>query len=257
MPGVMIVTGGARGIGAAVARRAAASGWSVSVDYRERADAAEAVVAAIEDAGGAAIAVQADVAVEADVVRLFAETRERLGAVTALVNNAGVDVPVTVADVTSAQLDRIFSTNTYGAYLCAREAVRCMSTSRGGTGGVIVNVSSIAALYGGMPGDVIYAGSKAAVDALTLGLAREVAREGIRVCGVRPGMTATEMWDDSDVSVEEIERRARELVPLGRIGTPDEIADAVLWLCSDGARYVTGAIVNVSGGREINVPPSA
>ncbi len=254
MSDVMIVTGSSRGIGAAVAREAGARGWRVCVNYHRRGDEAEAVAAGIVAGGGTAIAVQADVAEEAAVVRLFAETDERLGCVTALVNNAGVYPPVAVADVTREQLERVFSANSFGPYLCAREAVRRMSTARGGNGGVIVNVSTIATLFGGMPGDVVYAGSKAAVDALTLGLAREVAGQGIRVCGVRPGMTATGLWDDAGASLVKVEAQVRELVPLGRVGTPEDIADAVLWLCSDEARYVTGTLLNVSGGREINVP---
>jgi NAD(P)-dependent dehydrogenase (short-subunit alcohol dehydrogenase family) len=253
--GVMIVTGGSRGIGAAIARRAAAQGWSVCVGYRERSDAAKDVVVAIEAGGGTGFAVRADVAIEHDVVRLFDETRTRLGTVTALVNNAGIHQPEVVAEMTASRLQAVFSTNTFGPYLCAREAVRCMSTARGGGGGVIVNVSSVAAVFGGMRGDVVYAGSKAAVDALTLGLAREVAEEGIRVCGVRPGLTATELWG-GESSLEQVERQAPAAVPLGRLATPDEIAGAVLWLCSDEASYVTGAILNVSGGREIDIPPS-
>ena len=257
MSDVMIVTGGNRGIGAAIAREAGAGGWHVCVNYRRHGGEAEALAAGIVAGGGTAIAVQADVAVEADVVRLFEEADERLGPVTALVNNAGMDIPVAVADVTKEQLEATFAANAFGPFLCAREAVRRMSTANGGAGGVIVNISSIAAVYGGMPGDVIYAGSKAAVDALTLGLAREVAAQGIRVCGVRPGMTATEMWSDSGMPLEEVRRRAEAFVPLARVGTPEEIAGAVLWLCSDAASYVTGAIVNVSGGREVNIPPSA
>jgi NAD(P)-dependent dehydrogenase (short-subunit alcohol dehydrogenase family) len=215
------------------------------------------VVTAIEADGGTAVAVQADVAVEADVKRLFAETAAKLGPVTALVNNAGIRVPVSIADVTPEQLLSVFSTNAFGAILCAREAVQRMSTKRGGGGGVIVNVSSVAALFGGMAGDVVYAGSKAAVDAMTLGLAREVAGQGIRVCGVRPGITATEMWDDGDVSLAEVERSVHSLVPLARVGTPEEIAGAVLWLCSPAASYVTGTLLNVSGGREIDIPPGS
>ena len=256
MSDVMIVTGGNRGIGAAVAREAGARGWRVCVDYRRHGAEAEAVAAGIVAGGGTAIAVQADVSVEADVERLFEETDQRLGRVTAVVNNAGIDLPVTIAEVTPEQAQAVFATNALGPILCAREAVRRMSTASGGSGGVIVNISSIAAVYGGMPGDVIYAGSKAAVDALTLGLAREVAGQGIRVCGVRPGMTATEMWGDSGMTLDEVEHRAEAFVPLGRVGTPEEIAGAVLWLCSDAASYVTGAIINVSGGREINIPPS-
>ncbi len=257
MPDVMIVTGGNRGIGAAIAREAGARGWRVGVNYRRHGEEARAVAAGIVAAGGTAIAVQADVAEEDDVGCLFEEGDEHLGPVKALVNNAGIDLPVTVAEVTAEQAQAVFAANAVGPILCAREAVRRMSTARGGSGGVIVNVSSIAALYGGMPGDVVYAGSKAAVDALTMGLAREVAGQGIRVCGVRPGMTATDMWTDSGMTLEEVQRGAESFVPLGRVGTPEEIAAAVLWLCSDAASYVTGAIMNVSGGREINIPPSA
>lgn len=253
MPGVLIVTGGSRGIGAAIATRAGARGWKVCVNFRTSEVHANSVVEAIRAGGGTAIAVKADVAVEAAVEQLFAEVDARLGTVSALVNNAGIDRQVAVADVTGEQLARVFAVNAFAPYYCAREAVRRMSTARGGKGGVIVNVSSIAAVYGGMPGDALYAGSKGAVDALTLALAREVAQEGIRVCGVRPGITATEMWDDAEMPLDEVRRLARSLVPLGRVGTPAEIADAVLWLCSDEAAYVTGAFINVSGGRELNV----
>ena len=256
MPEVLIVTGGSRGIGAAIAMGAGARRWKVCVNYRTGEVRANSVVEAIRAGGGTAIAVKGDVSVEAEVERLFAEVDARLGTVTALVNNAGIDQQVAVADVTGEQLERVFAVNTFGPYYCAREAVRRMSTARGGSGGVIVNVSSIAAVYGGMPGDAVYAGSKGAVDAMTLALAREVAQEGIRVCGVRPGMTATEMWDDAELPLDEALRLGRSLVPLGRIATPAEIANAVLWLCSDEASYATGAFINVSGGRELHVPSS-
>ena len=256
MSDVMIVTGGNRGIGAAIAREAGAGGWHVCVNYRRHGGEAEALAAGIVAGGGTAIAVQADVAVEADVVRLFEEADERLGPVTALVNNAGMDIPVAVADVTKEQLEATFAANAFGPFLCAREAVRRMSTANGGAGGVIVNISSIAAVYGGMPGDVIYAGTKAAVDAMTMGLAREVGGQGIRVCGVRPGLVATDLWTDTHISLEQVNRHAQALVPLGRVGTPQEIAHAVLWLCSEEAGYVTGTLLDVSGGREIDVPPA-
>ena len=256
MPGVLIVTGGSRGIGAAVARRAGALRWKVCVDFRAGEAQADAVVESIRASGGTAIAVQADVSVEAEAERLFAEVDARLGVVSALVNNAGIDEQMRVAELTRQHLERVFAVNAFGPYYCSREAVRRMSTACGGSGGVIVNVSSISPLYGGMPGDVVYAGSKGAVDALTLGLAREVAQEGIRVCGVRPGMTATEMWDDGDVSLEEVRRSAAALVPLGRMASPEDIAAAVLWLCSDDASYITGTSINVSGGRETYVRSS-
>ncbi len=256
MAGVMIVTGGSRGIGAAIARESGRRGWHVCVNYRRHGDEAEAVAASIAAAGGTAVAVPADVGDEADVTRLFAEVDECLGRVTALVNNAGMDIPVPVADVTREQLEAMFDANAFGPFLCAREAVRRMSTARGGDGGVIVNISSIAAVYGGMPGDVIYAGTKAAVDAMTMGLAREVGGQGIRVCGVRPGLVATDLWHDTHIDVEQVNRHARSLVPLGRVGTPEEIAHAVLWLCSEDAAYVTGTMLDVSGGREIDIPPA-
>lgn len=253
MPGVLIVTGGSRGIGAAVAARAGVLGWKVCVNYRTGEAQAEAVVEAIRAHGGTAVAVRADVSVEIEAERLFTEVDARLGTVTALVNNAGIDEQMRVADLTSRHLERVFAVNVFGPFYCSREAVRRMSTARGGSGGVIVNVSSIAPLYGGMPGDVVYAGSKGAVDALTLGLAREVAEEGIRVCGVRPGVTATEMWDDGAVSLDEVRRRAASLAPLGRLAAPEDIAAAVLWLCSDEASYITATSINVSGGREVYV----
>lgn len=256
MPNVMIVTGGSRGIGAAVATRAAARGWSVCVDYRADRERADAVVEGIRAAGGTALAVQADVAAEQDVERLFAEVDAELGRVGVLVNNAGIDQQLRVADLTGEHVERVFGVNTFGQLYCAREAVRRMSTARGGEGGVIVNISSISPLYGGLPGDVVYAASKGAVDALTLGLAREVAREGIRVCGVRPGLTATEMWDDGAFPLDQVLREASSLVPLGRMATPEEVADVVLWLCSPEAAYVTATSINVSGGRESYVVSS-
>lgn len=249
-----MVTGGSRGIGAAIAVGAGARGWKVCVNYRVGEAQAGRVVETIRAGGGTAIAVRGDVSIESEVEALFAEADARLGIVSALVNNAGIDVPVAVADLTGEQLQRVFAVNAFGPYYSAREAVRRMSTARGGTGGVIVNVSSIAAVYGGMPGDALYAGSKGALDAMTLALAREVAQQGIRVCGVRPGMTETEMWDDAELSLDEAHRLARSLVPVGRLASPAEIADAVLWLCSDEASYVTGTLINVSGGRELHVP---
>jgi NAD(P)-dependent dehydrogenase (short-subunit alcohol dehydrogenase family) len=257
MPGTLIVTGGSRGIGAAIARSAGSRQWNVCVTYRRGEAEAGAVVEAIRAEGGTAMAVKADVAVESDVERLFAEVDARLGSVGALVNNAGIDEVMRVADLTRQHLERVFAVNAFGPYYCSREAVRRMSTARGGSGGVIVNISSISPLYGGMPGDAVYAGSKGAVDALTLALAREVAHEGIRVCGVRPGMTATGMWDDGGVPLDEVLRRAPSLVPLGRMASPEEIAAAVMWLCSDEASYVTATSINVSGGRESFVRSSS
>ena len=248
----MIVTGGSRGIGAATARLAAARGYRVCVNYRAAAGHAEALVEEIRAAGGEALAGKADVAVEADVERLFAIVDEAWGRLDALVNNAGIDYVASIVDLEAADIDRVLAVNVRGPMLCARAAVRRMSTARDGAGGVIVNVSSVSALYGGLPGDAVYAASKGALDSFTMGLARAVAREGIRVCGLRPGMTYTDMWE-SDLGAEGAAAMAAEGVPLGRIGQPEEIAAGILWLCGPEASYVTGEIVNVSGGRELNI----
>lgn len=244
----MIVTGGGRGIGAATALAAARRGYDVCVVYRQRADTAAAVVAACVATGARAISVQADVSVEADVVRLFSIVDHRLGLVRALVNNAGVvDRKSTVAELDSGRIQRMFRVNAVSAFLCAREAVRRMSTLRGGAGGSIVNVSSRAAALGGAGRYVDYAASKAALDALTVGLAAEVAAEGIRVNSVRPGLIDTEIHA-SGGEPDRVER-LREGVPMRRGGRPEEVAAAILWLLSDEASYVTGAILDVSGGR--------
>jgi NAD(P)-dependent dehydrogenase (short-subunit alcohol dehydrogenase family) len=248
----MVVTGGLRGIGAAITRQAAASGYAVAVNYARAKDRAEALVEEIRAAGGRAIALQADIAKEADVERLLAETVSALGRPDVLVNNAGVSVTTSIAGCKAADIDYILGVNVRGLILASRAAVRLMSTARGGKGGVIVNISSISALYGGLPQDVIYAASKGAVDSFTRGLAKEVAAEGIRVCTVRPGLTETEMLD-ADFGPGEAAEAARRTVPLGRIGQPDDIASAVIYLASDAAGYVTGTFLNVSGAREINV----
>lgn len=252
MSKVMIVTGGSRGIGAEIVRRAAAEGYAVAINYTKARAAADALVAGIEKSGGEAIAIQADIAKEADVVRLFSRAREALGAPSVLVSNAGVSVSTSVADCKGEDIDTIFGVNTRGLILCAREAVRAMATDRGGKGGVIVNISSISPVYGGLPNHVIYTASKGAVDAFTLGLAKEVAKSGIRVCCVRPGLTLTEMLDAEFGPGKAAELSAR-IVPLGRIGYPDDIANAVLFLASDKANYISGAFLNVSGAHEINV----
>jgi NAD(P)-dependent dehydrogenase (short-subunit alcohol dehydrogenase family) len=245
---VLLVTGGSRGIGAAIARLAATRGYAVCVNYRTRRDAADAVVAAIVAGGGRAIAVQADVAIEADVVRLFETCDGELGPLTALVNNAGIlETQMRVDAMDAARLTRILATNVVGAFLCAREAVRRLSTRHGGAGGAIVNVSSAAARIGS-PGEYVdYAASKGALDTLTIGLAQEVAQEGIRVNGVRPGFIYTDMH----ASGGEPGRvdRVKAFVPLRRGGQPEEVAQAVLWLLSDDAGFTTGSFVDVSGGR--------
>jgi NAD(P)-dependent dehydrogenase (short-subunit alcohol dehydrogenase family) len=245
---VAVVSGGSRGIGAATARLAAARGYAVCVNYLANADAADAVVASIRAAGGTAAAVQGDVGVEADVVRLFATCDRALGRVTALVNNAGVlETQMRVEAMDAGRLQRVLTANVVGSFLCAREAVRRMSTRHGGAGGAIVNVSSGASRLGS-PGEYVdYAASKGAIDSFTVGLAQEVAEEGIRVNAVRPGVIYTAIH----ASGGEPDRvdRVKAFVPMRRGGTADEVAHAILWLLSDEASYTTGAVIDVTGGR--------
>jgi NAD(P)-dependent dehydrogenase (short-subunit alcohol dehydrogenase family) len=245
---IVIVTGGSRGIGAATARLAAERGYAVCVNYRTNETAAATVVADIARGGGRAIAVAADVSQEADVVRLFETVALQLGPPTALVNNAGIlDLQQRVEYMDAARLTRVFATNVTGSFLCAREAVRRMSTAHGGAGGAIVNVSSRAAQLGA-PGEYVdYAASKAALDALTIGLAKEVAAEGIRVNGVRAGIIYTEIHA-SGGEPGRVERLAPTL-PMRRGGHAIEVARAILWLLSDEASYSTGTFIDVAGGR--------
>ena len=248
MSDVVVVTGAARGIGAATAILAASRGYRVCVNYLRDAASADAVAAAIADGGGTAITVQADVGRADDVARLFATVDERLGTVTALVNNAGVVASrARIEDMEPERLVRMFQTNVIGTFLPTREAVRRMSTAHGGAGGAIVNVSSVAARIGSPGQYVDYAASKAAVDTFTRGLALEVAEEGIRVNAVRPGIIDTEIHASGGEP-----DRARLLagtIPLKRPGRAGEIAEAIVWLLSDAASYVTGSILDVSGGR--------
>lgn len=247
-PPIVLITGGSRGIGAATALLAAQRGFTVALSYVRHTDAADAVVQRIESAGGRAIAVQADVGDADQVLALYDEVDTRLGRISALVNNAGiVDVTTRLDEMSVERLERMMRINVVGAFVCAREAVRRMSTRHGGTGGVIVNLSSAAARIGA-PGQYIdYAASKGAVDTLTVGLAKEVAEEGIRVNGVRPGVIDTEIHASGGAP-----DRAFQLaptVPMKRVGTAQEIAHAIVWLMSDEASYVTGTTIDVTGGR--------
>ena len=244
----LLITGASRGIGAATAKLAAEHGYSVGVNYRTNAIAAAGVVQEIKAKGGNAIAIQADVGSESDVVRMFKQVDESFGGLNALVNNAGMVEPqMRLETMDSIRLQRIFMVNVTGSFLCAREAVRRMSTRNRGKGGVIVNVSSMAAQLGA-PGEYVdYTATKAAIDAMTVGLAKEVVEEGIRVNAVRPGIINTEIHA-SGGERNRIER-IKGSIPMKRAGQPEEIANAILWLLSDEASYCTGAFINVSGGR--------
>ena len=248
MKKIVLITGASRGIGAATARLAAARGYAVCVNYLKNRAAADAVVAEIDAAGGQAIAVAADVGAEAEVVDLFRTVDQRLGTLTALVNNAGIlESQMRLEHMDAARLNRIFAANVTSCFLCAREAVRRMSNRHGGSGGAIVNVSSAAARLGS-PGEYVdYAASKGAVDTLTIGLAREVAAEGIRVNAVRPGI----IYTDIHASGGEPGRvdRVKDAIPMKRGGRPEEVAAAILWLLSDEASYATGTFIDLTGGR--------
>jgi NAD(P)-dependent dehydrogenase (short-subunit alcohol dehydrogenase family) len=245
---VIVITGGSRGIGAATAQLAAAQGYAVCITYVRNREAADEVIGAIAASGGEAIAVQADVASEADVVRLFDTVDRSVGPLTALVNNAGIlERHMRVEDMDAARLTRILATNVTGSFLCAREAVRRMSTKHGGAGGAIVNVSSAASRLGSPDEYVDYAASKGAIDTMTIGLAKEVAADGVRVNAVRPGVIYTEIH----VSGGEPGRvdRVKDAVPMKRGGDAVEVANAILWLLSDQASYTTGSFIDVAGGR--------
>lgn len=249
MNDVVIVTGASSGIGAATARLLGAAGASVVVNYRSSRDLAEAVVGDVVAAGGRAIAIGADMGNEADIVRLFEETDRAFGPLTGLVNNAGINGPTLrrLQDYTFKETMDILAVNTAGVLVACREAVKRMSTKHGGAGGSIVNVSSIGALTGSPGRFIHYAGSKAAVDTMTLGIATEVARDGVRVNAVRPGTVDTPIHDK--VGQRERVMRAAVDIPLGRPGRPEEVAESIVWLLSAKASLVTGAVLNVMGAQ--------
>lgn len=248
MDKVLLVTGGSRGIGAATCLLAARQGWAVAVNYTANSLAADEVVRQIRAAGGRAMAVQADVADEAQVLRMFEQVDAKLGRLTGLVNNAGVvDVTARVEDMSVARWKRMFDINVIGSLICAREAVRRMSTRHGGAGGSIVNLSSAAARLGAPGQYVDYAAAKGAIDAFTIGLAKEVAGEGIRVNAVRPGLIETEIHASGGLP-----NRVKDLqhqVPMQRGGSAEEVAEAIVWLLGEGASYTTMSLIDVSGGR--------
>ncbi|CAM2192236.1 SDR family oxidoreductase [Paraburkholderia sp. A1RI_3L] len=248
MSKVVLITGASRGIGRATARLLGARGWTVGVNYAHNEAAAQEVAAQVGRAGGHARLIRGDVANEADVIAMFDTLEKAFGRIDALVNNAGIVAPsLPLADMSAERLRRMFDVNVYGAYLCAREAARRMSKDRGGDGGAIVNVSSAAARLGSPNEYVDYAGSKGAVDTMTIGLAKELGPQGVRVNAVRPGLIDT----DIHASGGRPERAAvlGAQTPLGRPGTADEVAEAIVWLLSDAASYVTGALLDVSAGR--------
>ena len=244
----VLVTGGGRGIGAATSWLAAQRGWAVAVNYTHDAAAAQGMVARIRDAGGTALAVQADVSDEAQVLAMFATIDKELPPLGALVNNAGVvDVQARVDAMSVERLQRMFAINVFGSFVCAREAVKRMSTAHGGSGGNIVNLSSAAARLGSPGQYVDYAAAKGAIDVFTLGLAKEVAAEGIRVNAVRPGLIETEIHASGGIP-----DRAQQLapsVPMQRAGSAEECAEAIVWLMSESSSYTTGSVIDVTGGR--------
>ena len=241
---VLLIAGGSRGIGASTCKLAGASGYDVAVNYKSNAKAAGNVVDAVKAAGGNAVAIQGDMIDEATVERVFDETTKSLGPITHFVHSAGIGGKNSKLEAaTAATLREVIDVNLYGGLLCARAAVRRMSTAKGGPGGSIVLLSSIASVTGGAGEYVFYAAAKGGIDALTIGLAREVAKEGIRVNAIRPGPTDTEIHEPGRLE------RITPLLPMGRPGQPDEIAETILFLLSDAASYVSGAVLNVSGAR--------
>jgi NAD(P)-dependent dehydrogenase (short-subunit alcohol dehydrogenase family) len=247
MTKVLLITGGASGIGAETARRAAARGYSIAINYRTRDAEAKKVVADVQAKGAKAVALKADMAVEADIVKMFEATTKALGPITHLLNSAGISKQMRVDSYDAAALASLFATNVTGLMLCCREAAKRMSTRHGGTGGAIVNVSSMAATLGGRTGSSAYAATKGAVDSFTRGFAREVADEGIRVNSLRPGMVLTEMTEGR-LKDADFKKGIEASIPMRRIGQSREIADAALWLLSEEASFITGTMLDAAGG---------
>jgi NAD(P)-dependent dehydrogenase (short-subunit alcohol dehydrogenase family) len=245
---VMLITGASRGIGAKTAQLAAAQGWRVAVNYINNETAANEVIRSIEVQGGQAQAFQADVSDSDQVDRLFNDVDQAFGRLDVLVNNAGILETFSITEATPAKVTRSFAANIFSMYYCSREAVKRMSTLSGGSGGVIVNMSSVAVRIGSMAGGNAYTSSKAAVDGFNLALAHEVGPQGIRVCGLRPGIIATEIQAGRG-GIEKAAEIAVASATLGRIGQPEEVAQTVIWLASDAASYVHGTLVDVTGGR--------
>jgi NAD(P)-dependent dehydrogenase (short-subunit alcohol dehydrogenase family) len=241
---VLLIAGGSRGIGASTARLAGERGYDVAVNYKGNAKAAAALVADVKKSGSKAVALQGNMSVEADIVRAFDETARALGPITHFVHSAGIIGKMSrLVDAPSDVLREVIDVNLYGGMLCAREAARRLSTARGGPGGAIVLISSIAAATSGAGEYIFYAAAKAGIDALVVGLAREMAKEGVRVNAVRPGPTDTEIHEPGRLA------RVTPMLPMGRPGEPTEIAEAILFLLSDAASYISGSVLNVSGGR--------
>lgn len=249
MSRTVIVTGASRGIGAAIARRAGAMGWRVCVNYNASAARAEEVAAAVAGAGGEAMTFKASQGIEGEIAALYRAVDDRWGAPDAVVNNAAIDCEADFAESRWADYLKVFEVNILGLMASCREAVRRMSKARGGRGGAIVNIGSVSARTGGLPRDVIYTASKGAVDSLTLGLAKEVGPQGVRVNCVRPGLTETDIFSGNAFGLEEVKEMARRQVPLQRMGQPEEVAAMAVFLASDDASYCTGMCYDVSGGR--------
>jgi NAD(P)-dependent dehydrogenase (short-subunit alcohol dehydrogenase family) len=245
---IMLITGASRGIGASTALLAAEQGYRVCINYRYNQQSAENLVQQIRQSGGDACAIQADISQEQQVVTLFQQLDQQMGTISALVNNAGIlETQTTLENLDAARLQRVFQTNVFGSFLCAREAVKRMSTDHGGKGGSIVNVSSAASRLGSANEYIDYAASKGAIDSMTIGLSKEVAEQGIRVNAVRPGFIYTEMHADGGEPGRV--DRVKSMVPMKRGGHPEEVANAILWLLSDQASYITGSFIDIAGGR--------